>query len=291
MKISKVGLIGVGHMGHGIARNLLAGGYALNFLSHPGNRDTGDLVDSGAQSRRAIAELVGASELVLTCVTGSPEVEQVVLGDTGVARYLERGQILADLSTVEPATSARVQQAVRLRGADYLDCPMTRTPKEAEAGRLNLIVGGETAVLARVKPVFECFAENIYHAGAAGTGHALKLLHNFVSLGNCALLAEATACARRAGVATDIFIKVLREGGGDSVALSRMTPYLNDGDTAGFLFSVANCAKDLGYYQGMAEELGASADVTAAIHGLYRRLRDEGHGAAAVPRIVDFLSA
>jgi 3-hydroxyisobutyrate dehydrogenase-like beta-hydroxyacid dehydrogenase len=114
-------------------------------------------------------------------------------------------------------------------GGRFLDTPMTRTPKEAAEGRLNLLVGGDAALLDECRPILQCFAENITHAGPVGAGHSMKLLHNYVSLGSVALIAEAAACAQRNGVAPEVFVDVLAKGGGGGVALERLKPYLLSG--------------------------------------------------------------
>jgi 3-hydroxyisobutyrate dehydrogenase len=291
MSIEHVGLIGAGLMGHGIAKNILENGYSLAYLAHPGNRPTADLVDLGAVEIPDIEELVERSDVVLICVTGSPQVEQVVLQDNGVAAFVKKGQIVADLSTVEPSTTQRAHRALAGKGGVYIDIPMTRTPKEAEAGKLNLLAGGDKAVLETLRPLLNSFAENIYHAGPVGAGHALKLLHNFVSLGNCALLAEAAACARRTNVDMHTFIEVLRTGGGDSVALKRLTPYITDKDEAGFLFTIGNCHKDMSYYTDMANTHGTSAVGATAIRDLYKTLSEAGGADLPVPRMIDLLDS
>lgn len=289
MGIENVGLIGAGLMGHGIARNVLKHGFALAYLAHPGNRPTEDLVDLGAVEVATVGGLVARSDVVLICVTGSPQVEQVILQDDGVAASIRPGQVVADLSTVEPATTLRVHAAIREKGAEYLDIPMTRTPREAEAGRLNILAGGDAAVLDTLRPLLSAFAENVYHAGPVGAGHALKLLHNFISLGNCALLAEAVACASRTDVDMDTFLEVLRTGGGDSVALKRLTPYITDKDEAGFLFTIGNCAKDMTYYTDMAESHGSPSAGAAAVRDVFRRLSEGGGESLPVPRMIDLL--
>jgi len=289
MNIDKVGLIGVGLMGHGIARNILRRDYSLAYLAHPGNRPTEDLDALGACAIQELSDLIQRSDVVLICVTGSPQVEEVVLAENGLASQVRPGQIIVDLSTVEPATTSRVHAAIGQRGGVYMDIPMTRTPKEAEAGRLNLLAGGDASTLETLRPLLSTFAENIYHAGPVGAGPALKLLHNFVSLGHCAVLAEAAACAANTDVDMTTFLDVLKTGGGDSVALTRLSPYITERDEAGFLFTLGNCAKDMSYYADMAQARGCASDTAVAIRDLYRRLSAGGNEGLPVPRMVDLL--
>jgi len=163
---------------------------------------------------------------------------------------------------------------------------MTRTPKEAEEGRLNLIVGAPADLFAELTPLLEGFAENIAHAGGVGAGHTLKLLHNYVSLGFAAVLAEATAASRRAGIDDTALLDVLGKGGGGGVILERLRPYIEAGDASGFRFSVANASKDIGYYHAMTDELGVARGVAAGVRDLYAAIEDQG---LSIPEVIDVL--
>src|SRR5699024_7819037 len=148
-------------------------------------------------------------------------------------------------------------------GSHFLDAAMTRTPKEATQGRLNLIVGGDEAVFQQHKALLESYAEHITHVGPAGAGHRMKLVHNFVSLGFTAVLAEAASCAEHAGIAPEALLEILGNGGGGGVVLERLRPYIQSRDPSGFRFSLTNALKDMSYYATMADEAGfghATAD-------------------------------
>lgn len=285
----RVGIIGVGLMGHGIAKNVIKGGYALTFLDHPGNRPTDTLTAEGARAVSSVRAVAEASDVIILCVTGSPQVEAVVLGEQGLAAALGAGQVVVDCSTAQPASTRRVAGAVAARGARFLDAPMTRTPKEAEEGRLNLMVGGDPGTLDQVRALLETFAENIFHAGPTGAGHTLKLLHNFVSLGNSVLLAEASACARRGGVDMATFVDVLATGGGNSVVLDRLAPFILDGDDSNFRFTIDNSHKDMGYYTALADGLSVPSFAAHAVHQVYALAQALGNGGRPVPALVDVL--
>lgn len=260
-----IGMIGIGMMGHGIASNIVKHGYPLAVLEHPGNQPLDTLKAAGARSFTRAAELAAQSDIVILVLTGSPQVEAVLTGEGGVLQGLRPGSIVIDCSTAIPASTLRMAQAVEAAGSRFLDTPMTRTPKEAAEGRLNLLVGGDAALLEECRPLLSCFAENILHAGPVGAGHGMKLLHNFVSLGTVALIAEAAACAGQHGVAPEMFVEILAKGGGGGVALERLRPYLTAKDTSSLRFSIANASKDLGYYNTMAGDAGAHRDIAAAV--------------------------
>jgi 3-hydroxyisobutyrate dehydrogenase-like beta-hydroxyacid dehydrogenase len=265
MHMKAIGLIGVGLMGHGIASNLLKKGYALTVLEHAGNQPLDTLLAAGAQTAATPALLAQSVELIILCVTGSPQVEEVLLSKEGVLSALKPGTVIIDCSTAVPTSTERMAKAVAQAGGSLMDAPMTRTAKEAAEGRLNLLVGADADLLARCMPVLRCFAENIVHAGPVGSGHRMKLLHNYVSLGTAALIAEAAACAKSSGVAMETFVEVLSKGGGSGVALERMKPYLLSGDASGLRFTVSNALKDISYYHQMAQDAGSDCSIAAGV--------------------------
>jgi 3-hydroxyisobutyrate dehydrogenase-like beta-hydroxyacid dehydrogenase len=278
-----IGLIGAGLMGQGIASNLLKHGHALTVLEHPGNQPLDALRAAGATTQRSAQALARATDVVILCVTGSPQVEAVLLGADGVVGGLREGTVVIDCSTTIPASTDRMAQAVQAAGGRFLDAPMTRTPKEAAEGRLNLLVGGDAALFQQCRPLLACFAENIAHVGPVGAGHRMKLLHNYVSLGFIALLSEAAACAQRSGVAADAFVEVLAKGGGGGVALERLKPYLLQRDASSLRFAMANAQKDLSYYQTMARDAGAAAEIADAVQRTYAQgVADGGPQALAI---------
>lgn len=284
-----IGMIGIGMMGHGIASNIVKHGYPLAVLEHPGNQPLDALKAAGARSFTRAADLAAQSDIVILVLTGSPQVEAVLTGEGGVLQGLRPGSIVIDCSTAIPASTLRMAEAVQAAGSRFLDTPMTRTPKEAAEGRLNLLVGGDAALLEECRPLLSCFAENILHAGPVGAGHGMKLLHNFVSLGTVALIAEAAACAGQHGVAPEMFVEILAKGGGGGVALERLRPYLTAKDTSSLRFSIANASKDLGYYNTMAGDAGAHRDIAAAV--LQTLQHAQGLAPEAlVPELADLLA-
>lgn len=286
----KIGMIGIGLMGHGIASNLVRHGHELAVLDHPGNQPLDALKAAGAAVMGSARELAARSELVILVVTGSPQVEAVLTAPGGVLEGLQPGAVVIDCSTAIPSSTLRMAQAVQAAGGHFLDAPMTRTPKEAAEGRLNLLVGGEAALLERCRPVLRCFAENIGHVGPVGAGHGMKLLHNFVSLGMVTLLAEAAACAQASGVAPQAFVEVLAQGGGGGVALERLKPFLLTGDPGALRFSIANAVKDLGYYATMAADAQARHRVADGVLATLEDAAGRCDPATPVPELVRLLA-
>lgn len=287
--MKKIGIAGVGLMGLGIATNVQKKGFALGFLDHPGNQPTDGLVAGGAWVAKTGRELAAGSDAVILVVTGAPQVEAVLTGEDGVIAGLKPGAVVIDCSTSLPDTTRRMAALVGKAGGRMLDAPMTRTPKEAMEGRLNLLVGGDAALYEECLPLLGSFAENISHAGGIGAGHALKLLHNFVSLGFSAVLVEASAAAAKAGIEPAIFQNALAAGGGAGVTLDRLSPYILGKDTGTFRFTVSNAAKDIDYYATMARQQGSQALVADAVRDAYKAQVDAGEGGRFVPEMIDLL--
>lgn len=288
--MKKIGMIGIGMMGHGIASNLLKKGQSLSVLEHAGNQPIDDLKDKGARTYQSAKELTNQNDVVILCVTGSPQVEAVLTGQDGVLKGMRPGTIIIDCSTAVPTSTEYLAQMVLKQGGRFLDAPMTRTPKEAAEGRLNLLVGGDAQLYEECKPILSCFAENIVHAGCIGAGHRMKLLHNYVSLGMVTLLAEASACAQTAGIDTQTFVDVLAMGGGWGAPLERLKPFLTNGDSTGLRFSIANAVKDLTYYNTMAHDAHADRTIADAVKRTLELACQETNPQDLLPNIITVIA-
>lgn len=281
----RVGIVGVGLMGHGIALNVLKGGFALVMLDHPGNQPVDDLVAMGAEQRASPAAVGADCDLVILCVTGSPQVETVLTGENGLIGTLRKGAIVVDCSTSLPESTERMANLVAQAGGRFLDAPMTRLSRHAHEGTLNILVGGEVDVLEAALPVLETFTENIEHVGGVGFGHRMKLLHNYVSIGHMALLAEAAAQAADAGVEAQVFVDVLASGGGAGAALERLRTFVLTGDGSDVPFSIGNAVKDIDYYREMVGDAAGSRAIADGVSTALRRVTGTGNVEAWVPEL------
>jgi len=282
-------MIGIGLMGQGIARNVQKHGFPLTLLDHPGNQPVDDLVAAGAAVRQTPAGVADHVDTVIVCVTGAPQVEAVLTGADGVITSLRPGTVVIDCSTSLPETSRRMAAAVEAAGGRFIDAAMTRLPKHAQEGTLNLLVGGDVSVLDDVRPLLESFSEHITHVGPVGSGHLMKLLHNYVSMGFLALLAEVSAHAHHAGVDMATLIDVLARGGGGGVALQRISPFLLTDDPSDVPFALSNACKDLTYYTKTATDAGVHHDIADAVRDTLQSAVDSGHGSDYVPQLAAFL--
>jgi 3-hydroxyisobutyrate dehydrogenase-like beta-hydroxyacid dehydrogenase len=274
----KIGLIGIGLMGHGIAKNLVAKGFALTLKANRNRSTLGDLLEAGATEVQSDAEVAKAADIVFLCVTGSTQVEQIVYGPQGLMSAAREGLLVVDTSTAEPHSTARIREDFAARGVRFVDAPMARTPKEAEEGRLNIMVGAEPADFARVEPVLRAFCENIFHVGPPGSGHVLKLVNNMLAMSQAAAIAEAVAVAAKAGLPLQKLYDVVSAGGVNSGIFQMMVGKMLQGDLAGLKFSIANGQKDLRYYTHLAESLPVASFVAEAAHQSFVQAANLGLG-------------
>ena len=289
MSIKTVGLIGVGLMGHGIGKNILAKGFKLNVIAHQNRAPVESLLALGAKECASIAELAIGSDMLILVVTGSPQVEGIMLGADGVLANAKSGLIVADCSTAEPQSTIRIAALAKAKGIAFIDTPMTRTPKEAEAGKLGLMVGGDAETLQKIHPVLSSFSDLIVPTGAVGTAHQVKLINNFLSLGHAAIAAEAITVAAKAGVDMQALREIIMGGGGASVMFGRLINVpLNDDDSHA-KFTIRNARKDLRYYTNMTEQMPVASYLAEQVHQTYVLADTQGYGERFVPRLITMM--
>jgi 3-hydroxyisobutyrate dehydrogenase-like beta-hydroxyacid dehydrogenase len=289
MTIKRVGLIGAGLMGHGIGRNVLARGYELAVIAHRNREPVDDLVKRGAQEMGSPNAMAKSCDMVIICVTGSPQVEQIVYGEYGLLSAVRPGFVVADCSTSEPHSTIKIAADVEAKGGNFVDTPLTRTPKEAEEGKLGLMMAGPQAVLAQIRPVLECFADTIVYAGEVGAAHKLKLINNFLALGHAAIAAEAITVAAKAGVDMTALRDIVMAGGAQSVMFGRLINVPLADDDSHAKFAIRNARKDLRYYTNMTEQLPVASFLGETTHQLFVLAENLGFGERYVPRMIDML--
>jgi 3-hydroxyisobutyrate dehydrogenase-like beta-hydroxyacid dehydrogenase len=262
----RVGFIGLGLMGHGMAKNLVIKGFPLTVRVHRNRTAAEDILAAGAREAKTNAELAKNSDVVILCVTGSPQIEEIVYGENGILGAAREGLVVVDTSTAEPASTAKIRDDLAPKGTLYVDAPLARTPKEAEEGRLNTMVGADDATFARLKPVFSAYCENIIHAGPPGHGHMLKLVNNFIAMSIATATAEACAACAKAGVSIRKLHELISAGAVNSGIFQLTAGKMLDGDLTGLKFTLVNAMKDLRYYTHFVESLPTPAIVGEAVH-------------------------
>lgn len=284
--MQRIGIVGAtGLMGHGIAKNIQAAGYDLSYTVHRTEDRVADLKAAGATRAADPAELGRTCDAVIVCVTAASDVEQVVIGENGLLTDPQQGLVILDCSTSEPSVTRRLAEQARAVGAELLDAPLTRGPAEAEAGTLNVILGGEPDAVETVRPVVDAFSQQIFLTGPVGTAHSLKLLNNYSIQAVTTALAEAFAVAAKAGLDPQKLVDILGAGVFDSALLQTMGKTLH-GDYDGMEFQLDNARKDVRYYTRLAGEQGVPSIVGDGVHEALGIASALGFGGEFVPSLV-----
>lgn len=212
-------------------------------------------------------------------------------GADGVIAGLKSGAVVMDFGTSLPASTKILAAEVAAAGGQYLDTPLGRTPFHAKDGLLNIMVAGDEGAFAQVKPVLEELGENVFHLGASGSGHTIKLINNFFGMTVANAMAEALAMADVQGVDRKQLYDVMASGPLHSGMMDFVSAYGLEGDASKLQFAVKNAAKDVGYYAQMAGDAGVQSIMSRGTLDALNTARDEGRGDDMVSQMVDFYAA
>jgi 3-hydroxyisobutyrate dehydrogenase-like beta-hydroxyacid dehydrogenase len=279
----RIGFIGAGMMGRGMAANLLKGGHEVSVIAHRNRAPIDELVRAGAREAGSLETLARGSELIILCLSTAKVVEEVV---GGLRPHLRAGVIVVDTGTTDPDTTRRLARELSHLGVAYADAPMTGGVEQAAAGEIGALVGADAETFARIRPVIACYATRIKHFGPPGSGNVAKLISNYLVIGTIALVSEAFAAARAAHVDWADLYEVMLAGSGNSGVLRKMLDAALAGDFDGYRFSIANASKDIGYYADVAERLGKLTPLTEAVVDIFAKAA-VGHGGRNVSHLLD----
>ncbi|MFL5337041.1 MAG: NAD(P)-dependent oxidoreductase [Geminicoccaceae bacterium] len=287
----RIGWIGAGLMGHGAAKNILERGrYPLTVMRHRRREPVDDLVRRGAAEAADPAAVAAASDFVFLCLPSSVEVEAILGGDRGLLAAMRPGMTLVDCTTADPAVTRRIGTELGARGCGMVDAALGRTPKEAEAGRLSTYVGGDPETIARVRPILETFTDTIVVCGGLGAGTTCKLVNNSITIGMCAVIAEGLATAAKLGVDLEAQARVLFAGGADGRMWQMMAPWITAGDDSHLKGPLRIAAKDMRFYNQMAEGAGVATFIAQAVSQTYRLALNQGHADRFMPVLPGILA-
>lgn len=265
--MAKIGFIGVGLMGHGMAASLMRAGHELTVIAHKNRAPVDDLVAKGAREATVLADLAKGQDAIFLCVTGSPQVESAI---ASIMPTLTRGQFVIDTSTAQPASTDRIARNLATRGIRFVDAPVGGGPQHAEKGELSSMVGASEADYAAVLPWLKATSKIVLRMGEVGAGHRAKLLNNLIALGQSVVVTEAYNLARAQGISWQSLYDINMGGAARSGTLERTIPPAIEGDFRGYLFTTENAAKDLSYFVEAAAALGADTRVAAAMRDYFR---------------------
>jgi len=280
----QIGLIGAGLMGHGMAINLLKHGHKVAIIAHRNRDPIVELVARGATEAKDVAQIARDGAIILLCLPSSKIVEETI---NKLRPHLRPRHILIDAGTSDPDSTRRMVRELAHMGVSLADAPLTGGPEQAETGHLGVLCGADAKTFTAIAPVLKCFATTVRHVGPPGAGHMAKLFSNYLVTGMIALVTETFGAARKAEIDWRDLYEAMLNGSGNSGVLRKMVGPALEGDFDGYRFSIANAAKDIGYYADMAEKLGFGSPLMEAVAEVFAEAVETGHGGRNVSHLLD----
>ncbi len=286
-----IGFIGVGFMGHGMAKNILLGGYELFIKGNRNREPIESLVSKGATEVSSPKDMAEKCNIIHICLSNSPMVESVIRGDDGILAGAHDGLVVIDTSTADPTSTAKLAEEMAAQGVTMVDAPLGRTPKEAEAGTLDAMVGCDEETLKIVTPVIDCWAGTITHIGPVGSAHKMKLLMNFTAMGYGALYSELVVLGAKVGIPPQTIYEVLSPSRMGNGFFETFMSYVVDRNRDAHKFSITNASKDIRYVNNMATDAGVVNVIASAVKHYYTHVEAIGKGDDYVPMLSDHIGA
>lgn len=274
--MTQIGFIGLGIMGRGMTRNLLKAGRDVTVWNRTAAR-MDEFVAEGAKSASSPADLASKCDVILICVSDTPDVEQVLFGADGVSAGVKRGALVVDHSTISPRKTVEMAKRLNAQGAAYLDAPVSGGSEGAKNGTLSIMVGGETADFERALPILQAYGKTVTHVGAQGAGQMAKLVNQILVVVNQLAASEALLFAQAGGLDLSKTIDAVKGGAAGSWMLANRGPQMIVRDfRPGFTIDLQQ--KDLRLVLEAADEMGIPLLATGMVFQMYRALQAQGLG-------------
>lgn len=284
-----IGFIGVGFMGHGMAKNIMLGGYELYIKGNRNREPIESLISKGATEVSSPKEMAEKCDIIHICLSNSPMVEGVIRGEDGILAGARDGLIVIDTSTADPTSTETLAKELAAKGVTMVDAPLGRTPKEAEEGALDAMVGCDEETLKIVSPVIDCWAGTINHIGPVGSAHKMKLLMNFTAMSYGALYSELVVLGAKVGISAQTIREVLAPSRMGCGFFDTFMSYVVDRNRDAHKFSITNASKDIRYANNMATDAGVVGMISGVVKNYYSHVEAIGHGDDYVPMLSDHI--
>jgi len=277
----QIGFIGIGVMGRPMTLNLLKAEHLVTiFARHPEKPEVQEVLDAGAKLAPSARAVAMASDIVITMLPNSPQVEEVITGHQGVLEGARKGLIIIDMSTIAPSMSRRLAQIATEHGAHLLDAPVSGGSQGAVNGTLTIMVGGERKIFEQARPVLEAMGkkENIFYVGPHGAGEVVKIVNNILCGAIAAAIAESFVLGVKAGADVGMMAEIIGVSSGASWQLANQFPVraFNGSFQPGFMTDLLH--KDLGLALDLAAESQTPVAMTALTRQMYEMARAAGFG-------------
>lgn len=286
-----IGFIGLGFMGHGMAKNIRQGGYDLWVRGRNNRQPIESLLSMGAQEASSPKHMAETCDIIHICLSNSPQVEVVMRAEDGILAGARPGLIVIDTSTADPGSTEALAAELAAKGGHFVDAPLGGTPVQAEAGQLGAMVGCTPEILEQVRPVIDCWAGSLTHIGPVGSGHKMKLLMNFISMSYGALFSEVVVLGAKVGISPQTIRQVISPSRMGCGFFETFMGYVVDRNRDSHKFSIENAAKDIRYLNTMADQAEVMSVMASAAKHYYTHAEAIGHAQDYVPMLSDLVGA
>ncbi len=272
----KIGFIGLGIMGKPMAKNLVKAGYELIILEKK-KKSVEELVSMGAKTAKNNVELAKQSNIIITMLPNSPEVEQVVLGEGGIIEGTKPGSVVIDMSSIAPLSSRKIYAKLEEKSIDMLDAPVSGGEPKAIDGSLAVMVGGKKEVFEKYYDVMMAMANSVVYVGESGAGNIAKLCNQVVVALNISAVSEAFILAKKAGVDPELVYQAIRGGLAGSAVMDAKVPMILERNfKPGFKIDLH--IKDLNNVIETSHNVGAPLPLTASVMEIMQAIKIDGCG-------------
>ena len=282
-KSLKIGFIGAGYMGYGMAHNLLKNKNQLSIIAHTNRKPIEKLIKEGAIESNTLKELANFSDLIIMCVTNTSIAIQIV---KDILPFLKQNSLLIDITTHQFNGSLDISKILDTKKIRYVESPVMGGPVQSKQGILGAIVGSSKDDFPQAKKILLNFCKEVFHFGEIGIGAKTKLISNFLSLGTATFVIEALKAADHFKIDIEKFYNVSKLGSGNSGALNRIADKAINDDFKGYIFSVNNAFKDFSYINELLKDLPNAEKLSFLIKSFYKNAVDQGNGELLISELI-----
>ena len=272
-------------MGYGIAKNILEKGNNLFVIANKNRKPIDKIVDLGATEVNTLEEFKEKKlNILVKCVTNTPIAKEIA---TKLSNILDENTLIIDITTHNKTGSIETEKIYQSSNINYVECPVMGGPVQAEQGVLGGIVGASEANFKLAEPYLKLFCKNYFYFGPVGMGAKSKLLNNFLTLGNAALINHMAKAAKKFDLDLQKLFDVAKLGSGNSAALIRVFDALLQGDSTGFKFTASNSVKDLTYIQDLLKDFPEAEKIAEDNKNYFQKAVDDGYGENFISELID----
>ena len=283
--MKNIGFIGVGYMGYGIAKNILKHKNYLFVIANKNRKPINKIVNEGAEEVKSFEDFANKNlDALIMCVTNTPIAKSI---SEKISKVLNSKTLIIDITTHNKTGSIETEQIFKSNNINYIECPVMGGPGQAEEGILGGIVGGSDENFKLSEPYLKMFCKDYFYFGPVGMGAKSKLLNNFLSLGNAALVNHLAKTATELGLDLQKVFDVAKLGSGNSAGLIRIFESLLKGDFKGFKFTATNSVKDLSYIQDLLKDFPEAEKVAEVNKNYFQKAVDDGYGESFISELID----